>query len=70
LDAIIHFTEPGTFGLDSSSTVNGPRMRSDGPHLVSDNIHLSFGRSIVGMCVWHSFCPKSLQCRGLSVGRG
>jgi hypothetical protein len=36
-------------------------MRTDDPHLVLDNDHLSFIQSVVGMCIWHSSYPKSIE---------
>jgi hypothetical protein len=46
-DAIIHFTEPVTFGFFGSSPIDGPRLRPDGPRVVSDGACFSSGRSIV-----------------------
>jgi hypothetical protein len=46
-DAIIHFTEPVTFGFFVSSPTGGPRLRPDGPRVVSDGACFSSGWSIV-----------------------
>lgn len=61
MDAIIHFTELGTFGLDYFQRADGPRMRPDGLRLVPDGIQLSFGQSVVDMCIWHSSYPKFIE---------
>jgi hypothetical protein len=46
-DAIIHFSEPVTFGFSVSHLPDGPRLRPDGPREVSDGPCFSFGRSVV-----------------------
>jgi hypothetical protein len=46
-DAIIHFTEPITFGFLVLRRPDGPRLRPDGPRLVSDGARFSIGRSVV-----------------------
>jgi hypothetical protein len=47
-DAIIHFTEPITFGFFFVfHRPDGPRLRLDGPRVVSNSACFSFGRSVV-----------------------
>jgi hypothetical protein len=46
-DAIIHFSEPVTFGFSVPHLPDGPRLRPDGPREVSDGPCFSFGRSVV-----------------------
>jgi hypothetical protein len=46
-DAIIHFTEPVTFGFSVPHLPDGPRLRPDGPCVVSDGACFSSGRSVV-----------------------
>jgi hypothetical protein len=46
-DAIIHFTEPVTFGFFGSALSERSAPRSDGPRLVSDGAFFSIGRSVV-----------------------
>jgi hypothetical protein len=61
VDAIIHFTEPGTFSFSGFQRADDPHLRPIGPHMASDGLHLSFERSVVEMCTWHSFCPKCIE---------
>jgi hypothetical protein len=69
VDTIIHFTEPTPSSWIHLQQANDPRMRLDGLRMVPDSIHLSFRRSIVEMCIWHSSRPMSLRCHGRSAGR-
>jgi hypothetical protein len=46
-DAIIHFSEPVTFGFFQFFTPDGSRLRPDGLRLVSDGPCFFIGRSIV-----------------------
>jgi hypothetical protein len=46
-DAIIHFTEPVTFGFFGSAPSERSAPRPDGPCLVSDGACFSIGRSVV-----------------------
>jgi hypothetical protein len=43
----IHFTEPVTFGFSGFQQADGPRLRRDGPSLVSDGGLFCFGQSAV-----------------------
>jgi hypothetical protein len=45
--AIIHFSEPVTFGFSVPHLPDGPRLRPDGPRKVSDGPCFSSGRSVV-----------------------
>jgi hypothetical protein len=45
--AIIHFTEPVTFGFFGSAPTGRSGLRPDGPRLVSDGACFSIGRSIM-----------------------
>jgi hypothetical protein len=36
-------------------------MRQDDPCIVLDRTRLSFGLSIVEMCIWHSSCPNEVS---------
>jgi hypothetical protein len=57
-DAIIHFTEPVTFGFSVPHLPDGPRLRPDDSRMVSDGACSSIGRSVVETCVLHWFCPR------------
>jgi hypothetical protein len=46
-DAIIHFTEPVTFGFLVPHLPDGPRLRPDGPCVYSDGPCFPSGRSEV-----------------------
>jgi hypothetical protein len=46
-DAIIHFSEPVTFGFSVPHLPDGPRLRPDGPREVSDGPCFSFRRPVV-----------------------
>jgi hypothetical protein len=70
VDAINHFFQ--TRHLWVFLVLNGRTVRAwgeDGPRLVPDGLYLSFGRSVIEMCILHSFCLKSSRSRELSTGR-
>jgi hypothetical protein len=48
----MNFTNPSPSSFFGFQWANGPRLRPDGPSLVSDGALLSFGQSIVE--VWFS----------------
>jgi hypothetical protein len=72
-DAIIHFTEPITFGFlvlcrpdgprlrpdGPRLRPDGPRLRPDGPRLVSNGACFSIGRSVVLTCVYAVFLSEA-----------
>jgi hypothetical protein len=43
----MHFTEPVTFGFFVFQRSDGPRLRPDGPCLVSDGARFSFGQPVM-----------------------
>jgi hypothetical protein len=51
-DAIIHFTEPVTFGFFGSSPTGRSAPKADGPRVVSDGACSSIGWSAVETCVF------------------
>jgi hypothetical protein len=57
-DAIIHFTEPVTFGFSVPHLPDGPRLRPNGPRVVSDGACFSSRRSVVFTWILHWFCPR------------
>jgi hypothetical protein len=40
---------------------DGPRLRSDGPHMVPDGTLLSFAQFIVEVFIWHSFYLRCIE---------
>jgi hypothetical protein len=52
------FLNPAPSGFSRFQWANSLRVRLDGPRLVPDDIHLSFERSIVDMCILHNFYPS------------
>jgi hypothetical protein len=58
-DAIIHFTEPVTFGFLVLCRPDGPRLRPDDPRLVSNGACFSIGRSVVLTCVYAVFLSEA-----------
>jgi hypothetical protein len=49
-DTIIHFTNPSPSGFSVPHLPDSPRLRPDGPRMVSDGVCFSIGRSAVETC--------------------
>jgi hypothetical protein len=65
----MHFTEPVTFEFFLVfQRADIPRLRPDGPSLVSNGALFCFGQSVVLMHVLHSSCPRHTLVSG-TVGR-
>ena len=61
-DAIIHFSEPVTFGFSVPHLPDGPRLSPDGPRVVSDGACSSIGRSAVETCVFALVLSEGYSC--------